>query len=189
MSTAYVKTGYNTKIGYDINNNAAIIISSSENSKGEDFHLKFHEEEQHKEYCEENKDNWQKRREYEMMLMRRFNLKKEISSLQRCFAANEVNIKDYETDEDTKEFAYEVRERAWKNRARKNSLSDTSLVDEHLELGYYILTSREKELAAAALSDTALVMEDNLRRLKKLSALHAQNEALQSNTPLNSSQA
>jgi hypothetical protein len=214
MSTAYLKIGYNTRIGYDINKNDAV-ISSSKNSKGEDaateiaeilqdrkkckycnyehgdeFHLKFHdEEEQHNEYCEENKDNWQKRREYEMMLMRRFNLKKEISSLQRSFAANEVNIKDYETDEDTKEFAYEVRERAWKNRARKNLLSDTSLVDEHLELGYYVLTSREKELAAAALSDTALVMEDNLRRLKKLSALHAQNEALQSSTPLNSSQA
>jgi hypothetical protein len=57
--------------------------------------------------------------EYEMMLMRRFNLKKEISSLQRSFATNEVNIKDYETDDETKEFAYEVRERAWENRARE----------------------------------------------------------------------
>jgi hypothetical protein len=117
-------------------------------------------------------------REYEMMLMRRFNLKKELSSLQRSFAANEVSINDYETDEDTKEFAYEVRERVWENRARKNWHSDTSFVDEHLELGYYVLTRRERELAEAALSDTALVMEDNFRRLKKLSALDAQNEAL-----------
>src|ERR687898_346002 len=114
-------------------------------------------------------------REYEMMLMRRFNLKKELSSLQRSFAANEANIKDYETDEETKEFASKVRERVWENRARKNERSDTSFVDEHLELGYYVLTRRERELAEAALSDTALVMEDNFRRLKKLSALYAQN--------------
>ena len=124
----------------------------------DDFDLKFHEE-MHKEYCEEKEVKRQKRREYEMMLMRRFNLKKEISSLQRSFAANEVNIKDYETDDETKEFAYEVRERAWENRARKNSRSDTCFVDEHLDLGYYVLTRRERELAEAALSDTALVMK------------------------------
>lgn len=87
-----------------------------------------------------------------MMLMRRFNLKKEIKLLQQSFAANEVNIKDYETDEDTKEFAYEVREKVWENRARKSWRSDTSFVEEHLELGYYSLTDREKELAAAAAS-------------------------------------
>ena len=156
----------------------------------DDFDLKFHEEQQHKEYCgEEDEVSWQKRREYEMMLMSRFNLKKEISSLQRSFAANEVNIKDYETDDETKEFAYEVRERAWENRARKNSRSDTCFIDEHLELGYYVLTSREKELAGTALSDTALVMEDNFRRLKKLSTLYAQNAALQSITSSSSSQA
>jgi exonuclease VII large subunit len=94
----------------------------------------------------------QKCREYEMMLMRRFNLKKEISSLQRSFAANEVNIKDYESNEETKEFAHEVRERVWENRARKNWRSDTSFVNEHLELGYYVLTDREMELAVAAAS-------------------------------------
>ncbi len=143
----------------------------------DDFYLKFHEE-MHKEYCEEKEIKRQKAREYEMMLMRRFNLKKELSSLQRSFAANEANIKDYETDEETKEFASEVRERVWENRARKNERSDTSFVDEHLELGYYVLTRRERELAEAALSDTALVMEDNFRRLKKLSALYAQNAAL-----------
>jgi hypothetical protein len=145
--------------------------------------LKFHEE-MHKEYCEEKEIKRQNAREYEMMLMRRFDLKKEIGSLQRSFAANEVSIKDYETDEETKKFAYEVRERVWENRARKNERSDTSLVDEHLDLGYYVLTRRERELAEAALSDTALVMEDNFRRLKKLSALYAQNAALQSiNSP------
>ena len=156
----------------------------------DDFDLKFHEKQQHKEYCgEEDEVSWQKRREYEMMLMRRFNLKKEISSLQRSFAANEVNIKDYETDDETKEFAYEVRERAWENRARKNWCSDTSFVDEHLDLGYYVLTRIESELATAALSDTELVMEDNFRRLKELSTLYAQNSALQSITSSNSSQA
>jgi hypothetical protein len=107
-------------------------------------------EQMHKEDREEKEVKQQKRREYEMMLMRRFNLKKEIILLQRSFAANEVDIKDYETDEDTREFAYEVRERVWKNRARKNWRSDTSFVDEHLELGYYVLTDRERELAAAA---------------------------------------
>jgi hypothetical protein len=117
----------------------------------DDFDLKFHEE-MHKEYCEEKEVKRQKRREYEMMLMRRFNLKKEIRLLQRSYAANEVNIKDYESDEDTKESAYEVRERVWENRARENWRSDTSFVDEHLELGYYILTDRERELAAAAAS-------------------------------------
>jgi hypothetical protein len=117
----------------------------------DNFDLKFHEE-MHTEYCEEKEIKRQKRREYEMMLMRRFNLKKEISSLQRSFAANEANIKEYESDEDTKEFAYEVRERVWKNRARKNWSSDTSFVNEHLELGYYVLTDRERELAVAAAS-------------------------------------
>jgi hypothetical protein len=91
-------------------------------------------------------------REYEMMLMRRFNLKKEISSLQRSFAANELNIKDYESNEETKEFAHEVRKRVWENRARKDWRSDTSFVNEHLELGYYVLTDRERELAIAAAS-------------------------------------
>ena len=117
----------------------------------DDFDLKFHEE-MHKEYCEEKELKRQKHREYEMMLMRRFNLKKEIKLLQQSFAANEVNIKDYETDEDTKEFVYEVRERVWENRARKSWRSDTSFVEEHLELGYYSLTDLEKELAAAAAS-------------------------------------
>jgi hypothetical protein len=60
----------------------------------------------HKEYCEEKEIIRQKRREYELMLIRRFNLKKEIRLLQRSFAANEVNIKYYETGENTKEFAY-----------------------------------------------------------------------------------
>lgn len=117
----------------------------------DDFDLKFHEE-MHKEYCEEKEVKRQKRREYEMMLMRRFDLKKEIRLLQRSFAANEINIKDYETDEETKEFAYEVRERVWENRARKIWHSDTSFDDEYLELGYYVLTIRERELAAAAAS-------------------------------------
>ena len=150
---------------------------------------KFLEEKKHKEYLEEKDEvNLQKRREYEMMLIRRFNLKKEISSLQRGFAANEASIKDYESDEDTKEFAYQVREKVWENRTRKNWRSDTSFVDEHLDLGYYVLTRREKELAGAALSDTALVMENNFRRLKKLSALYAQKATLQSITSANSSQ-
>jgi hypothetical protein len=92
----------------------------------------------------------QKCREYEMMLMRRLNLKKEISSLKRSFTANELNIKDYESNEETKEFAHEVRERVWENRAGKNWRSDTSFVNEHLELGYYVLSDRERELAAAA---------------------------------------
>ena len=92
----------------------------------------------------------QKCREYEMMLIRRLNLKKEISSLKRSFTANELNIKDYESNEETKEFAHEVRERVWENRARKNWRSDTSFVNEHLELGYYVLSDRERELAAAA---------------------------------------
>ena len=92
----------------------------------------------------------QKCREYEMMLMRRLNLKKEISSLKRSFTANELNIKDYESNEETKEFAHEVRERVWENRARKNWRSDTSFVNEHLELGYYVLSDRERELAGAA---------------------------------------
>lgn len=119
----------------------------------DDFDLRFHEEQQHKEYCEEKDEvKRQMRREYEMMLMRRFNLKKEILSLQRSFATNEVNIKDYETDEETKEFAYEVRERVWANRARKNWRSDTSFVDEHLDLGYYALTDRERELAGLKMS-------------------------------------
>jgi hypothetical protein len=200
-------------IDYDINNDTVIITAT--NAKGEDtaaeiarplqylkkcrccsyeyrddFDLKFHEEDQHKEYCEEKDEaNWQKLREYEMMLVRRLNLKKEISTLQRSFAANEVSIKDYETDEDTKEFAYAVRERVWENRAKKGWHSDTSFVGEHLELGYYVLTRRERELTATALSDTALVMEDNFRRLKKLSASFAQNAALQSITSPSSSQA
>ncbi|MDQ3853839.1 MAG: hypothetical protein M3299_13510 [Thermoproteota archaeon] len=155
---------------------ASTMTASASNSKGEDaagkiarslqdlkkckycnyehwdgLNLKFHEE-MHKEYCEDKEVKRQKRREYEMMLMRRFNLKKEINSLQRSFAANEINIKDYESDEETKEFAYEVRERVWENRARKNWRSDTSFVDEHLELGYYVLTDRERELAIAAAS-------------------------------------
>jgi hypothetical protein len=109
-------------------------------------------EQMHKEDREEKEVKQQKRREYEMMLMRRFNLKKEIGLLQRSFAANEVNIKDYESDEDTREFAYEVRERVWEKRAMKNWRSDTSFVNEHLELGYYVLTDREMELAAAAAS-------------------------------------
>ena len=113
--------------------------------------LRFHEE-MHKEYCEDKEIIRQKCREYELTLIRRFNLKKEIRLLQRSFAANEVNIKDYETDEDTKEFAYQVRERVWENRARKDYRSDTSFVGEHLELGYYVLADREKELATATAS-------------------------------------
>ncbi len=117
----------------------------------DEFDLKFHEE-MHKEYCEDKEIIRQKCREYELMLIRRFNLKKEIRLLQRSFAANEVNIKDYETDEDTKEFAYQVRERVWENRARKDYRSDTSFVGERLELGYYVLADREKELATATTS-------------------------------------
>jgi hypothetical protein len=117
----------------------------------DEFDLKFHEE-MHKEYCEDKEIIRQKCREYELMLIRRFNLKKEIRLLQRSFAANEVNIKDYETDEDTKEFAYQVRERVWENRARKDYRSDTSFVGERLELGYYVLADREKELAIATAS-------------------------------------
>lgn len=110
-------------------------------------------EQMYKEDREEKEEvKQQKCREYEMMLMRRFNLKKEISSLQRSFAANEENIKDYESNEETKEFAHEVRERVWENRARKNWRSDTSFVNEHLELGYYVLTDREREFAVAASS-------------------------------------
>ena len=117
----------------------------------DEFDLKFHEE-MHKEYFEDKEIIRQKCREYELMLIRRFNLKKEIRLLQRSFAANEVNIKDYETDEDTKEFAYQVRERVWENRARKDYRSDTSFVGERLELGYYVLADREKELATATAS-------------------------------------
>jgi hypothetical protein len=117
----------------------------------DEFDLKFHEE-MHEEYCEDKEIIWQKRREYELMLIRRFNLKKEIGLLQRSFAANEVTIKDYETDEDTKELAYQVRERVLEDRARKDCHSDTSFVGEHLELGYYVLTDRERELAAATAS-------------------------------------
>ena len=113
----------------------------------DDFDLKFHEE-QHKEYCEEKQVKRQKRRAYELMLIRRFNLKKEIRSLYQSFTANEVDIKDYETEKDTKELAYEVRERAWDYRARENWNSDTSFVGEYLELGDYVLTDRERELAA-----------------------------------------
>jgi hypothetical protein len=121
----------------------------------DDLNLRVHEE-MHKEYCEEKEIKRQKYREYEMMLMRRFNLKKEIGLLQRSFTANEANIRDYESDEDTREFAHEVRERVWENRARKNWRSDTSFVNEHLELGYYVLTDRERELAAAAASSLHL---------------------------------
>ena len=83
------------------------------------------------------------------MLIRRFNLKKEIRSLYQSFTANEVDIKDYETEKDTKELAYEVRERAWDYRARENWNTDTSFVGEYLD---YVLTDRERELAAVASS-------------------------------------
>jgi hypothetical protein len=157
-------------IDYDINNDTVIIAATAKGEDAaeiarplqylkkcrycsyehrDDFDLKFHEE-MHDEYCEEKEVKRQMCREYEMMLMRRFNLKKEIVSLQRSFAANEVNIKDYETDKETKESAYVVRERVWENRTRKNWDSDTSFADEHLDLGYYVLTNRERELAAAA---------------------------------------
>ena len=121
----------------------------------DDFDLRFHEE-KHKEDCEEKELKRQKRREYEMMLIRRFNLKKEIRLLHQSFAANEIDIKDYEADEETKKVAYEVRERIWENRARENWSSDTSFADEYLELGDYVLTDREKELAAAAASSLRL---------------------------------
>ncbi len=106
--------------------------------------MKF-QKQPHKKYFEE-KDNasWQNRQEYELMLMRRFNLKKEIILLQQSFDANEIRIKDYETDEDTKEFACKVREGVWKNRARQNWHSETSFADEHLELGYYVLTPMKR---------------------------------------------
>jgi hypothetical protein len=113
----------------------------------DEFDLKFHEE-MHTEYCEDKEIIRQKRREYELMLIRRFNLTKEIRLLQRSFAANEVNIKKYETDEDTKELACKVREAVWEKRARENWCSDTSFVGEHLELGYYVLTDHERKLAA-----------------------------------------
>ena len=171
MSIPYVKTGYSLRLVMTLTMTPS---SSAANSKGEDaaeeivrplqylkkcrycnyehwddFDLKFHEE-LHKEYHEEEDElKRQKRREYEMMLMRRFNLKKEILSLQRILASNEINIKDYETDEETKEFAYEARKRVWANRARKDWRSDTSYVDEHLDLGYYALTDREREMAVA----------------------------------------
>ena len=113
--------------------------------------MRFHEE-MHKDYCEEKQVKRQKkRREYEMMLIRRFNLKKEIRLLQRNFPANELNIKDYETDEETKEFACEVRERVWENRARKNWYSDTSFADEHIELGYYVHLHNMKGISSAGL--------------------------------------
>jgi hypothetical protein len=131
-------------------------------------------------YCGSEEDEevkrQKKRREYELMLIRRFNLKKEIRLLQRNFASNESNIKDYETDEETKEFACEVREKVWKNRARNIWYSDTSFANEHLELGYYVLTRQERELAVVTLSDTESVMEDNFNRLSKLGASSSHNE-------------
>jgi hypothetical protein len=132
----------------------------------DDVDLKFHEE-QHKEYCQEKQVKRQKRREYELMLIRRFNLKKEIRSLYQSFTANEIDIKDYETEEDTKELAYEVRERAWEYRARENWSSDTSFVNEYLELGDYVLTDRERELAAE-LGD--YVLTDRERELAAVAA-------------------
>jgi hypothetical protein len=134
----------------------------------DDFDLRFHEE-MHKECCEEKEAKRQKRRAFELMLIRRFNLKKEIRLLQRSFAANEMDIKDYESDEDTKELAYEVRERVWENRARKNWSSDTSFVGEYLELGDYVLTDRERELAVE-LGD--YVLTDRERELAAAASLH-----------------
>ncbi len=61
---------------------------------------------------------------------------KKIKLIQRSFAANGVEIKDYETDEDTKDAAYQIRERVWEYRARKDRRSNTSFINEHLELGY-----------------------------------------------------
>ena len=130
----------------------------------------------------EEKDDgasWQKRREYELMLMRRFNLKKQIRLLQRSIAANEISIKDYETAEDTKELACEVREEVWENRSRKNWYSDTSFADEHVELGYYVLTLHEKELASTVLRETVSMRDDDVsRRLETLNTLDAQKGAL-----------
>src|SRR5918911_1310281 len=111
----------------------------------DELDLRFHEE-MHKEYCEDKEIKRQKRREYEMMLIKRLSLKKEIRLLHQYFAANEMEIKVYETDEHTKELAYEVRERVRGNRARGNWDSDTPFADEHLELGNYVLTDREREL-------------------------------------------
>jgi hypothetical protein len=142
--------------------------------------LRF-QKQQHKKYLEEKDDgaNWQKRREYELMLMRRFNLKKQIRLLQQSIAANEISIKDYENAEDTKEFACKVREGVWENRARKNWHSDTSFVDEHVELGYYVLTLHEKELASTVLRETVSMRDDDVsRRLKTLNTLDAQKGAL-----------
>jgi len=138
--------------------------------------LKF-QKHQHKKYLEEKDEaSWQKRREYEMMLMRRFHLTKEIRLLQRSFAANEINIKEYETNKDTREFACKVREGVWENRIRENWHSDTSFADEHLELGYYVLTLHEKELASAVLRDTMLVIDDNVS--SRLNTLNAEKAAL-----------
>jgi hypothetical protein len=142
--------------------------------------LRF-QKQQHKKYLEEKDDaaSWQKRREYELMLMRRFNLKKQIRLLQRSIAANEISIKDYETAEDTKELACEVREEVWENRSRKNWHSDTSFADEHVELGYYVLTLHEKELASTVLRETVSMRDDDVsRRLETLSTLDAQKGAL-----------
>jgi hypothetical protein len=143
--------------------------------------LRF-QKQQHKKYLEEKDDDgasWQKRREYELMLMRRFNLKKQIILLQRSIAANEISINDYETAEDTKEFACKVREGVWENRARKNWQSDTSFADEHVELGYYVLTLHEKERASTVLREAVSMRDDVVsRRLKTLNTLDAQKEAL-----------
>ena len=139
------------------------------------------QKQQHKKYLEEKDDgtSWQKCREYELMLMRRFNLKKQIRLLQQSIAANEISIKDYENAEDTKEFACKVREGVWENRSRKNWHSDTSFVDEHVELGYYVLTLHEKELASTVLRETVSMRDDDVsRRLKTLNTLDAQKGAL-----------
>jgi phosphoribosyl-ATP pyrophosphohydrolase len=142
--------------------------------------LRF-QKQQHKKYWKEKDDgaSWQKRREYELMLMRRFNLKKQIRLLQRSIAANEISIKDYETAEDTKEFACKVREEVWENRSRKNWHSDTSFADEHVELGYYVLTLHEKELASTVLIETVSMRDDDIsRRLETFNTLDAQKGAL-----------
>ena len=139
------------------------------------------QKQQHKKYLEEKDDgaHWQKRREYELMLMRRFNLKKQIRLLQRSIAANEISIKDYETAEDTKELACKVREEVWENRSRKNWHSDTSFADEHVELGYYVLTLHEKELASTVLREAVSMRDDDVsRRLETLNTLDAQKGAL-----------
>ena len=117
----------------------------------DELDLRFHQE-MHKEYCEENEINRQKRREYEIMLMKRLSLKREIRLLHQSFATNEMEIKIYETDEHTKELAHEVRERVRENRTRGNWDSDTSYTDEYLDLGNYVLTDRESELAAVTSS-------------------------------------